>query len=53
MTSAHSTTAPTTADGNGDWFVRVEFPSAPANERFDVSVDDRNDTAVFDFVRTV
>lgn len=52
VTSLYSSTAQVTADGNGDWFLRVEFPTAPVAEHFDVTVGDGTDTAVFDFVRT-
>ncbi|MDW3218724.1 MAG: hypothetical protein R8F63_08935 [Acidimicrobiales bacterium] len=52
VTSAYNATTQTTADGNGDWFVRVEFPTAPVDEHFDVTVGDGTDSQVFDFVRT-
>lgn len=53
ITSAHSAPAQVTADGDGNWFLRVEFPSAPPNEHFTVSVGDGVTTFAFDFVHTV
>ena len=41
------------ADADGDWSLRVEFPSAPANEYFTVDVSDGTETHSFDFVHTV
>ena len=52
VTSGYNTTAQTTADAAGDWFIRVEFPTAPIDEHFDVTVTDGTDSAVFDFVHT-
>ena len=52
VSSAHNTAVQTIADGNGAWFIRVEFPTAPVDEHFDVTVSDGVDTAVFDFVHT-
>ncbi|MEM7139883.1 MAG: hypothetical protein AAF548_02555 [Actinomycetota bacterium] len=51
--SAYSPTTATTADEFGNWFIRVEFPTAPANVHFDVTVTDGTEHAVFDFVHTV
>jgi len=51
VTSPWSTTGTVTADGNGDWWIRIEFPSAPVGEHFDVRVSDGAASADLDFVR--
>lgn len=53
VTSPYSAPAQATADADGNWSLRVEFPSAPANEHFTVDVSDGAETASFDFVHTV
>ena len=41
----------TTADGEGNWWIRVEFPSAPYNKVFSVKAKDEFGTfTYFDFV---
>lgn len=52
ITSPHSATTQVTVDSSGDWWVRVEFPSAPFDEHFTVTVSDGVEAKPFDFVRT-
>lgn len=52
VTSPWNATATTTADGSGQWFLRVEFPDAPVGEVFQVTTTDGSSRTVFDFVRT-
>jgi len=52
VSSPWSTTTNTTADDNGDWWVRVEFPSAPVGAPFAVNVSDGSTSVDLDFVRT-
>ena len=53
ITSPYNSPATVTADAAGDWFLRVEFSDAPANEHFTVTVSDGVDAVGFDFVHTV
>ena len=53
ITSPWSATAQTTADGSGNWYLRVEFPSAPVGEVFTVTASDGSGASVgMSFVRT-
>lgn len=42
----------TTADADGHWYVKVEFPGAPLGETFAVTVSSAQGSATFDFTRT-
>jgi len=52
VSSPYSARSSVTADLNGDWWIRVEFPASPFEAHFDVSVSDGTSSRVFDFVRT-
>ena len=52
VTSPHSAPSTVTADLNGGWWIRVEFPASTVGENFDVSVSDGTTSRLFDFVRT-
>lgn len=52
ITSPWSATATTTADGAGNWYRRVEFPTSPVGVTFQMTVTDGTDTAMLNFVRT-
>jgi len=42
----------TTADAEGHWYVKVEFPGAPLGETFEVTVSSAQGSATFGFTRT-
>jgi len=42
----------TTANDNGKWEIRVEFPEAPYNDQFDVVIENEGGRKVFGFTRT-
>ncbi len=50
--SPYSGSASTVADASGDWWMRVEFPTAPLGQHFDVTVGDGISATTFDFVHT-
>ncbi len=52
VTSPYNSPAQVTADANGDWFIRVEFPTAPLNEAFSVTVGDGTSSSVFGMIHT-
>lgn len=53
ITSPWSAAAQTTADGAGNWYIRVEFPTAPVGELFTVTAsDDAGASVGMSFVRT-
>lgn len=52
VTSPHNSPAQVTADTFGDWFIRVEFPTAPLNEEFSVTVGDGASSSVFGMIHT-
>jgi hypothetical protein len=52
VTSPYNSPAQVTADESGDWFIRVEFPTAPLNEAFSVTVGDGMSSSVFGMIHT-
>ncbi len=50
ITSPYSAPAQTAADGSGDWFLRVEFPTAPVGTPFTVTASDGTGTVEMGFV---
>jgi hypothetical protein len=51
ITSPYSSTAQTVADGSGNWFLRVEFPTSPVGSPFTVSASDGSTSVGMNFVR--
>ncbi len=52
VSSPHSVFAAVESDLLGNWWIRVEFPTAPLGEHFTVTVSDGTSSQDFDFVHT-
>jgi len=52
VTSPYNSPAQVVVGGSGDWFLRVEFPTAPLNVPFSVNVSDGASSSTFGMVHT-